>query len=80
MGGVGGAILLGGIAIVCWRIWGRKRSNYNDYDDVRSGDTAIAGTSEQKVRGSDAGGLANDESHMNRYAGPQSRPNAAANF
>lgn len=59
-------------------MWGRKKG-YN-YDDVQSGDTAVAGTSEQKVLGNDAGGLADDESHLNRYAAPHSRPNAAANF
>jgi len=59
-------------------MWGRKKA-YN-YDDVQSADTAIAGTSEQKVQGSEAGGLADDASHMNRYAGPTARPNAAANF
>jgi len=64
---------------VCWRIWGRKRGSSNDYDDIRSGDTAIAGRAEPKTT-SASGNLAEDESHMDRYAGPAGRPNAAANF
>lgn len=31
--GVGGAILLGGLALVAWRVWGRRRSSPDD-DDV----------------------------------------------
>jgi hypothetical protein len=31
--GIGGAILVGGLAIVAWRIWGRKRNN-SDHDDL----------------------------------------------
>jgi hypothetical protein len=30
--GIGGAILLGGLAIVAWRIWGRKRGDADDDD------------------------------------------------
>jgi hypothetical protein len=74
VGGVGGAILLGGIALVLWRMYGRKSSTA-PYDDVHSGDTAIA---ENKPASST--GLADDESHADRYTSPQGRPNAAANF
>lgn len=41
--GIGGAILLGGLFVVAWRIWGRKRKeDENDglmggYDPVTSG-------------------------------------------
>jgi hypothetical protein len=74
VGGVGGAILLGGIALVLWRIYGRKKGGPN-YDDVHSGDTAIA-----EPKPASSSGLADDESHMDRYTSPQGRPNAAANF
>ncbi|KAF1814676.1 hypothetical protein P152DRAFT_448002 [Eremomyces bilateralis CBS 781.70] len=33
VGGVGGAILLGGIAIVAWRLWGKKKQRW-DEDEV----------------------------------------------
>jgi len=71
VGGIGGAILLGGIALVCWRIWGRKRAG--GYDDVTT--SAVA---ENKPPSSS--GMADDESHMDRYQSPVGRPNAAANF
>ncbi|KAF2430694.1 hypothetical protein EJ08DRAFT_660629 [Tothia fuscella] len=78
VGGIGGAILLGGIALVCWRIWGRKRNNTSDYDDVRSEGTAVQGSGMEPKRTS--GGVADDESHFDRYTQPAGRPNAAANF
>ena len=31
VGGVGGAILLGAIAVVAWRVWGRKSHHEEDY-------------------------------------------------
>ena len=37
VGGIGGFILLGGIAVVVWRIWGRKRrSGYDENDPMDS--------------------------------------------
>ena len=40
VGGVGGAILLGGLAIVFWRVWGktrRSRNVENDFVDPQAG-------------------------------------------
>ena len=40
VGGVGGAILLGGLAIVFWRVWGksrRSRNADNDFVDPQAG-------------------------------------------
>ena len=34
VGGVGGAILLGGLAVVAWRLWGRRRRNQIDDGDL----------------------------------------------
>jgi hypothetical protein len=76
VGGIGGVILLGGIALVCWRIWGRKRTERSAYDDVRSGDTAVAG----EHKSTSSTGMADDESHLDRYTQQHARPNAAANF
>jgi len=37
VGSIGGVILLGGIAVVVWRVWGRKRrSGYDDSDPIDS--------------------------------------------
>lgn len=33
VGGVGGAILLGGLAIVFWRVWGKNRRSHGDNND-----------------------------------------------
>jgi len=72
VGGVGGAILLGGIILVCWRIWGRKRSSGED-DDYGS-----AGSLNREKEPS--GQLTADtEDPLQRYQAP-GRPNAAANF
>lgn len=76
VGGVGGAILLGAIAIIFWRRHKKNQRNSGAYDDVHSGDTAVA---ERKTTPSSSG-LADDSSHMDRYTAPQTRPNAAANF
>ena len=37
IGGVGGAILLGGLAIVAWRIWGRNRRSAGSDNDLMEG-------------------------------------------
>lgn len=34
MGGVGGAAVLVGLAIVAWRIWGRNKDDKDDSDDL----------------------------------------------
>lgn len=77
VGGVGGAILLGVVALLFWRRH-KKNQRTGDYDDVHSGNTAVAG-SEPKPSPS-TGGLADDSSHYDRYTSPAQRPNAAANF
>jgi len=33
VGGIGGAILLGGLALVAWRMWGRRRAKGPRMDD-----------------------------------------------
>ena len=37
VGGVGGAILLGGLAIIFWRVWGKSRRSHNDLMGPQSG-------------------------------------------
>jgi len=75
LGGIGGAILLGGIALVCWRIWGRKREG-TGFEDVHSGTTSAVAENKPPSNS----GIADDDSHMDRYNNPHGRPNAAANF
>jgi hypothetical protein len=71
VGGIGGAIFLGALALVAWRIWGRKRQSTDD-DDFLGAATAR--------KDSDTAHVADDESHADRYTSPAGRPNAAANF
>jgi hypothetical protein len=74
VGGIGGAILLAGIAFACWRIWGRDKYNPDDDLDYATGTGQGLGSS-----GADKQNLASDEAHADRYTGTV-RPNAAANF
>lgn len=72
VGGIGGAILLGGIALVCWRIWGRKRTTGDDDDYGSAG-------SLNREKGPSGQLTADTEDPLQRYQTP-GRPNAAANF
>ncbi|KAF1964978.1 hypothetical protein BU23DRAFT_40523 [Bimuria novae-zelandiae CBS 107.79] len=72
IGGVGGAILLGGIAIVCWRMWGKKKRVSEDDADLMAGTGAALG---------DKSSTTNPfQSNLEQYHNPGGRPNAAANF
>lgn len=72
VGGVGGIILLGGIALVCLRIWGRKRTPGEDDDYGSAG-------SLNREKGPSGQLTADTEDPLQRYQTP-GRPNAAANF
>jgi len=72
VGGIGGAILLGGIALVCWRIWGRKRTPGEDDGYGSAG-------SLNREKGLSGQLTADTEDPLQRYQTP-GRPNAAANF
>ena len=72
VGGVGGAVLLGGIALVCWRIWGRRRTPGEDDDYGSAG-------SLNRDKGPSGQLTADTEDPLQRYQTP-GRPNAAANF
>lgn len=73
VGGVGGAILLGGIAIVCWRIWGKKKRVVDDDADLIAGTGSALGDKPQN-------GSSPFQSNLEQYHNPGGRPNAAANF
>jgi len=72
--GVGGAIILGGLAFVAWRIWGRKKSpeendNLMDYP---------SGTAEKPATGTTVGGTP-FQSTLESYHAP-TQVNQAKNF
>ncbi|KAL9002222.1 MAG: hypothetical protein Q9188_004837 [Gyalolechia gomerana] len=74
--GIGGAILLGGIAVVAWRIWGRKgRSNDDDNDLMDS----HPGSSGHEKRSS-ISGQSPFRSTLDQYHNHGGPPNTASNF
>lgn len=73
IGGVGGAILLCGIAIVCWRMWGKKKRVTEDDADLMAGTGAALGDKSGQ-------GHSPFQSNLEQYHNPGGRPNAAANF
>ncbi|KAI7291730.1 hypothetical protein KC315_g19618 [Hortaea werneckii] len=90
LGGVGGAILIGGIAFVCWRLWGKKHKPeplpQEEDEMLDSRDDSI---SREKMRrggsnglpldglgGSEGDPMQEDEGYRN----PNGRVNAASNF
>lgn len=75
VGGVGGALLLGGIALVFWRMKKRQARVQADDDDLMAGTGAALGDKPQNSPGSTPYG-----SNMDQYSSPGGRPNAAANF
>lgn len=62
---MGGAILLGGIAIVAWRIWGKKKREAAAKNEFRSSHDEM---------------LQQDTSGMERYNNPNGGVNTASNF
>jgi len=75
VGGIGGAILLGGIIFAVWRVWGRKRHQLDDDEDIMSSTTAHDSEMRQN-----AGGAAPFQSTLDQYHQPPRNVNAAANF
>lgn len=78
VGGVGGAIVLGALAVVAWRIWGRKKNRAEDDDDYLAGSNAHQPLNGEKLNSSSPNDMFNRtlESHHT----PGGRVNAAANF
>lgn len=67
-------ILLGGIAIVLWRIFGKRRNQYDDEDeDLNSPDDSIAREKRRK-------GNMPFQTNLEQYHSPGGRVNAASNF
>jgi hypothetical protein len=75
--GLGGAVLLGGLAVVAYRIWGRKKSG-QDTDDYY--DQSRPSTGLEKVGGSSGSGSSNPfKSTLESYHTP-AKLNASSNF
>lgn len=75
VGGVGGALLLGGIALVFWRMKKRQHKVSADDDDLMANTGAALG--DKPTSGS---GSSPFQSNLEQYHNPGGRPNAAANF
>ena len=66
-------ILIGGIAIVVWRIYGKKRHSDDDEDDELTSDGSIR---REKRQGSGTP----FQTNLEQYHAPSGRVNAASNF
>jgi hypothetical protein len=72
VGGVGGAILLGGIALVWWRLWNKKKREQAAHDDYR--------TSHDEMLQQDTNGAERYAGNMGGYSNPNGSVNTASNF
>lgn len=75
VGGIGGALLLGGIALVFWRMRKRQNKVTADDDDLNLNTGAALGDKPQNGTGASP-----FQSNLEQYHNPGGRPNAAANF
>ena len=75
IGGVGGALLLGGIALVFWRMKKRQHKVTADDDDLNLNTGAALGDKPQNGTGATP-----FQSNLEQYHNGGARPNAAANF
>lgn len=72
--GVGGAIILGGLALVAWRIWGRKKHHEENVGLMDYGSAA-----EKPDTGGSMAGRTPFQSTLESYHAP-TQVNTAANF
>ena len=80
MGGIGGAIVLGALALVAWRIWGRKKSNPDEDNLMRASPYQSGGGVVTETRHSHGGSTVYSNG-LERYGqGGQRDVNAASNF
>lgn len=75
--GVGGAILVGALALVIWRINKKRNARYSDEDDDLMGGTAVGSGPREKVP-SPTGGTP-FKNTLDQYHNP-GPVNAASNF
>lgn len=79
--GVGGAILLGGLAVVAWRVWGRKKNDgYGEEDeDMMNAGTAVGSAGRDKASSPSNAGNSPFKSTLDQYHNP-GPVNASSNF
>jgi len=76
--GVGGAILLGVLGVVFWRIQKKRNGGYNDEDDDLMGGTAVGSGPREKAPSPSQGGTP-FKNTLDQYHNP-GPVNAASNF
>jgi hypothetical protein len=76
--GVGGAILIGVLGVVFWRIQKKRREGYNDEDDDLMGGTAVGSGPREKAPSPSQGGTP-FKNTLDQYHNP-GPVNAASNF
>lgn len=74
--GIGGAILLAGLAVVAWRIWGRKK-NADEGDDLMDYSRPDTGAEKTSMGGSSSNPF---QSTLENYHNPAKQVNASSNF
>lgn len=74
--GIGGAILLGGIAVVAWRIWGRKGRSNDDDNDLMDSHPGSSG----REKRSSISGHSPFRSTLDQYHNHGVPVNTASNF
>ncbi|KAL8643323.1 MAG: hypothetical protein Q9228_000045 [Teloschistes exilis] len=74
--GIGGAILLGGIAVVAWRVWGRKGRSNDDNNDLVHSQPGPSG----REKGSSISGQSPFRSTLDQYHHQTGPVNTASNF
>jgi hypothetical protein len=78
--GVGGAIVIGVLAIVIWRIQKKRSGQYNEEDDDLMGGTAVGSGPREKAPSPSAGAQGTPfKSTLDQYHNP-GPVNAASNF
>ncbi|KAL8681534.1 MAG: hypothetical protein Q9186_002350 [Xanthomendoza sp. 1 TL-2023] len=74
--GIGGAILLGGFAVVAWRIWGRKGRAAHDDNDLMNSHPGSSG----REKRSSISGQSPFRSTLDQYHNQHGPVNTASNF
>lgn len=75
--GVGGAIALAAMALVAWRVWGRKRNS--DDDDLMTYGTGYGPVEKREVGSAQGPSRTPFQSTLENYHAP-SNVNASSNF
>lgn len=84
VGGIGGAILIGGLAFVAWRLWGKKKAAAGEQEEFYDGSqegSSIAGQKRESMGVlSNSGMSEGGGTGLERYQNPNGRINTASNF